>query len=200
MTPFRRRRGRVETIFELAEGKMLANLTGQVIELLHDRNAPQETDADPLAFQVGMTGPIQRPDDPVLRRLLPDGYRDDEEDSAEFRRYTEQSITIAKVEDARAVLESLDDAGLNNDPKDGKLEVQLGPDKVSAWLRAVNDMRISLAVRLGIDSAEAAEQLESSGESGGAEGLTSEQENEQIMRDVYLWLGYVQDSLVSCLD
>lgn len=198
MTPFRRRRGRVETTFELEEGKMLANLASQVVELLHDRNGPPESDADPLAVEVGMSGSLQPPEDPVLRRLLPDGYLDDDEESAEFRRYTEQSLTVAKVENARAVLTALDDAGVNDNPKNGKLEIELNDNAIPPWLRALNDIRLSLAVRLGIDSEDDLDDLDEADahahdDDDDAEG------SQKMMREVYLWLGYVQESLVNAL-
>ena len=80
MTPFkRRRRGGVVATFEAPEASVLANLAGQVIELLRDRNGEQVSDPDPLLGDLGMTGPSQPPEDPVLKRLLPDAYRDDPE-------------------------------------------------------------------------------------------------------------------------
>lgn len=205
MTPFRHRHGRVETTFELAEGRMLANLARQVIELLHDRNAPPESEDDPLAAEVGMTGAHQPPEDPVLRRLLPDGYSDDEEESAEFRRYTEQSLTLAKVDNARTLLDSLDEAGVNDDPPVENLEVELDDIQIPAWLRAINDMRLSLAVRLGINSEEDATGLEQTvadarNTEAADQDSTDPENSEQMMREVYLWLGYVQESLVGALE
>ena len=52
-----------------------------------------------------MDGPVTRPDDPVLERLLPDGYSEDEEGAedanADFRRYTERGLRDGKVANAR---------------------------------------------------------------------------------------------------
>ena len=57
MKPFRkRRRGGVVATFESAEAQLLANLAGQVVELLRDRNADGESDPDPLAACA--TGPL----------------------------------------------------------------------------------------------------------------------------------------------
>ena len=41
------------------------------------------------------------PEDPVLARLLPDGYRDDPEAAGEFRKYTEPSLRSAKHQAAQ---------------------------------------------------------------------------------------------------
>jgi len=172
---------------------MLANLSGQVVELLRDRNGVSESEPDPLFAQVGMSGPLMPPDDPVLQRLLPDAYRDDPEDAAEFRRYTEQSLSAAKVGNAEALIGSLIDGGLSFEEEDmestKQIEVELDTDAVQAWLRALTDVRLSLAVRLGIEKDEDVMLV-----------AASEDEAIAAMGEIYDWLGYVQESLVAALD
>lgn len=171
---------------------MLANLSGQVVELLRDRNGVSESEPDPLFAQVGMTGPLMPPDDPVLRRLLPDAYRDDPDDAAEFRRYTEQSLSAAKVSNAELMIGSLVDGGLSFEESDleptKQIEVELDAETVQAWLRSLTDIRLSLAVRLGIETDEDLMLV-------GA----SEDEAIAAMSEIYDWLGYVQESLVTSL-
>ena len=193
MKPFKhRRRGGMVAVFETGEAHMLANLAGQVVELLRDRNGVSESDADPLFAQVAMTGPIMAPDDPVLQRLLPDAYRDDPEDAAEFRRFTEQSLSSAKVANAEALIGSLIDAGLSFEDADlestRQIEVELDPEAVQAWLRSLTDIRLSLAVRLGI---EADEDI--------MLAAASQDEAVAAMSEIYDWLGYVQESLIASL-
>jgi len=192
--PFkRRRRGGIFATFEPGEAHMLANLSGQVVELLRDRNGVSESEPDPLFAQVGMSGPLMPPDDPVLQRLLPDAYRDDPEDAAEFRRYTEQSLSAAKVGNAEALIGSLIDGGLSFEEEDmestKQIEVELDTDAVQAWLRALTDVRLSLAVRLGIEKDEDVMLV-----------AASEDEAIAAMGEIYDWLGYVQESLVAALD
>ncbi len=191
MRPFkRRRRGGVVAVFEPDEAHVLANLAGQVVELLRDRNGASESDPDPLAVQLGMGGPSLPPEDPVLRRLLPDAYGDDAEESAEFRRFTERSLTSAKVENAERLIASLEAGGLDDEGEmDAVVEVELDPADVQAWLRSLTDIRLSIAVRLGIDSED--DQL-----------ALSESDDPAVstMVDVYDWLGYVQETLVGALD
>ena len=126
----------------------------------------------------------------MLQRLLPDAYRDDTDESAEFRRFTERGLTSSKVANAEAVLESLRDAGLDevDDDSDEPLEVELDPDGVQAWLRTLTDVRLSLAVRLGIEADEDAMLLHQ-----------SEDEAVAAMTELYDWLGYVQETLVTAL-
>ena len=179
---------------------MLATFAGQVIELLHNDTAPfgpgsAPVDADPLEAMIELDGPISAPEDPVLVRLLPDAYREDEQASADFRRYTEAGLRADKVANARTVLTTLLDAGFDpgaadaEDPEDvaGSIEIELGPQQVQAWLRCLNDMRLALATRLGIDD-----------DSDGEEELPVD-DPRVVMYDVYGWLGYVQESLVQAL-
>lgn len=184
MKPFRRRRrGTVTATFVQNEAQLLVNLTGQIVELLQDRNGPAESEPDPLAQLIGMTGPVQPPEDPVLARLLPDAYRDEPDDAAEFRRFTEQSLSSAKVANARTVIQSLEDGGMDVGAKN--IEVELDEAEVMAWLRALTDIRLALAVRLGIDSEDDVERL-----------AQSDDEATLAMGEVFDWLGYVQETLV----
>ena len=175
--------------FDPAEAAILVNLAGQVIELLRDRNGEKTSDPDPLMGELGFTGPAQAPDDPVLRRLLPDAYRDNPDDAAEFRRFTESALTSAKVENAEHVIQSLEAAGF--DPaaeSDHAVEVELDADTAQAWLRSLTDIRLSLAVRLGIEDEEDVVLL-----------AQSKEQAEVAMGELYDWLGYVQETLVQAL-
>lgn len=193
MKPFkRRRRGGMTATFEPGEAHLLASLSGQVVELLRDRNAAAESDADPLATELGLGGSSLPPEDPVLHRLLPDAYRNDDEDSGEFRRFTERSLTTAKVQNAETLIGSLIDGGLTfgaeAEDETTVIEVELDDDEVQSWLRALTDVRLSLAVRLGIESEEDVM-------------LVAQSEDEAIaaMSEIYEWLGYVQETLIAAL-
>jgi len=192
VVPFKRRkRGGVCAQFEPAEARLLVNLLGQVVELLSDRTGSGESSPDPLFAQLGMGGSHLPPEDPVLRRLLPDGYTDDEEGSADFRRFTERTLSTSKVSNAETVIGSLTASGLDLDEPDSSaetIEVELDDEQQMAWLRSLTDVRLSLAVRLGIESDEDAEAV-----------ANSEDEATAAMSDIYDWLGYVQESLVQAL-
>ena len=96
---------------------------------------------DDLARLLGQTGPATPPDDPVLARLLPDAYSDDTEAAGDFRRFTEQELRNGKAAAARTVLATL--------PEDGG-RVRLSEEEAQVWLRALNDVRLALGVRLSI--------------------------------------------------
>ncbi|KQY58640.1 hypothetical protein ASD11_03015 [Aeromicrobium sp. Root495] len=191
MKPFkRRRRGGITASFEPGEAHLIASLAAQVVELLRDRNGESESSPDPLASQLGIGGPALPPEDPVLQRLLPDAYADDAADAAEFRRYTEQSLTSAKVANAEALIGSLVDGGLQHDGEEEQVvEVELDPAAAQAWLRSLTDIRLALSVRLGIESDE--DTL-----------LVHESDDEAVVAvaEIYDWLGFVQETLVGTLD
>ncbi|MBA2418477.1 MAG: DUF2017 domain-containing protein [Nocardioidaceae bacterium] len=192
MRPFKRRkRGGVYAVFEAAEAHLLVNLLGQLVELLRDRNGEDESAPDPLFAQLGMGGSHVPPDDPVLQRLLPDGYTDDLDASGDFRRYTERALSETKVANARTVIASLVEGGLDPadvETNDAKVEVELDAAAVQAWLRSLTDIRLSVAVRLGIESDEDLVAV-----------ADSDDETVVVMSDIYDWLGYVQETLVQSL-
>lgn len=121
-------------------------------------------------------GPVTPPEDPVLARLLPDAYRDDTEAAGEFRRFTEQDLRSGKVAAARTVLATL--------PADGGL-VQLSGEDAQAWLRALNDVRLALGVRLSITE-DVEQRL--------ADPDPADPRSAYLW--VYDWLTYLQETLV----
>jgi hypothetical protein len=189
------RRGGAHARFEVAEAMLVMSLAGQVVELLRD-GLPDPTvagtDDDPLDQLVGMEGPAERPDDPVLMRLLPDGYSEDEESAeesnAEFRRYTERGLRDGKVANAQAVIASLQVAGAETASGDDPIDVELDSDGVLAWLRCLTDMRLAIGTRLGVAEGDD-ERWDSMADDDPA----------RAMHDVYDWLGFVQETLVRSL-
>jgi hypothetical protein len=102
---------------------------------------PGDPSMDDLARLLGQTGPAAPPDDPVLARLLPDAYADDAEAAGDFRRFTEQELRDGKAAAARTVLATLPEGG-------GR--IRLSEEDAQVWLRALNDVRLALGVRLSI--------------------------------------------------
>jgi hypothetical protein len=180
---FRRVPGGAAAYFEEALAGILRSLVSQIAELVSaDSTAAEvaETGADDtVEVELGLSTHAEPPEDPVLARLLPDGYRDDAGASAEFRRYTEESLRSGKVASAQTVLASLPAAGG---------EVLLSEPECQQWLRALNDVRLALSVRLGITDEN--EDL--------SEHLTADDPRSAYV-SVYQWLAYLQDSLIEAL-
>ncbi len=192
MEPFRPTRGGgVRAWLAAPEASLLRSLVGQVLTLIAPdgpappRPAASAGDLGDLADLEAMfdgSDPAATPKtplDPVLARLLPDGYRDDPDAAGEFRKYTESGLRNAKQQAALQMLDTLPDAG-------GR--IQLTPDQAQAWLKALNDVRLALGVRL--DVTEDFEQ----------QWAKLKQEDPQwAAYEVYAWLGAVQESLVQAL-
>jgi len=134
---------------------------------------------DALARLLGQTGPATPPDDPVLARLLPDAYPDDIEAAGDFRRFTEQELRNGKAAAARTVLATL--------PEEGG-RVRLSEEEGQVWLRALNDVRLALGVRLSITE---------DFEARAADLDPADPRSAYIW--VYDWLTFLQETLVHAL-
>jgi hypothetical protein len=180
----RRRGGALQADLSEVEAAVLASAAGDLARLLGEG---EETDPDPLAAMVGLSsGPVERPRDPALARLLPDAYRpgaggqvDTEAASAEFRRFTEADLRAGKRADARLVQETL--APLRHG---GRL--RLDRAQADAWLNCLNDLRLVLGTRLEVTEESLDDELE-------------EDDPRRHALELYSWLGWLQESLLSCL-
>ena len=191
-----RRRGGVTARFAASQASIIRALVSQVEELIagpagEDGTAPGLGSAaaglggaargplDDVAALLGNPGPAAPPDDPVLARLLPDAYRDDTEAAGEFRRFTEQELRSGKLAAAQTVLDTL--------PEEGG-RVELTEEDGQVWLRALNDVRLALGVRLDIteDTAQRTQDLDPA-------------DPRSAYLWVYDWLTYLQETLVRAL-
>ncbi len=196
-----RRKGGVTASFAASQAGIIRALVSQVEELVGD---PADADdaapgpggaggpvapglggpaagspLDDVAALLGHPGSATPPDDPVLARLLPDAYRDDTEAAGEFRRFTEQDLRSGKLAAARTVLDTLPEQG-------GKVELSEQDGQI--WLRALNDVRLALGVRLEIteDTAQRTQDLDPA-------------DPRSAYMWVYDWLTYLQETLVRAL-
>lgn len=190
-----RRKGGVTARFAANYAAIIRALVGQVEELIADPADPGATAGgssgpggagqpgsplEDLEALLGHTGGAAAPpDDPVLARLLPDAYRDDTEAAGEFRRFTEQELRSGKVAAAQTVLDTLPEEG-------GRIE--LTEQDAQAWLRALNDVRLVLGVRLDIteDIAQRSQDLDPA-------------DPRSAYLWIYDWLTYLQETLVRAL-
>ena len=76
-------------------------------------------------------------DDPALERLYPPAYLDDEAGNADYARLMRGELTAGKLT-ALEVMEATVDAG------------RLEEDQLTAWLGALNDLRLVLGTRLDV--------------------------------------------------
>lgn len=165
------RGGAVVARFEAAEVSILRSLVSMVLGLVE----PGQTSDDPLERALGIGGG-EAPSDPVLARLFPAAYADERE-ATEFRRYTEATLRDGKRADAQTLLDTA-----------GPGRTELTAEQAQAWLRALNDVRLTLGIRLEVTE-EIHEEIE----------RMSEDDPRYPAFVTYDWLTYLQDSLVRAL-
>jgi Domain of unknown function (DUF2017) len=76
-------------------------------------------------------------DDPRLRRLYPAAYSDDEEKEAEYRRLTHEELSSGRLAALETVERTIADE-------------ELTPDQLTAWMHAVNALRLVLGTMLDV--------------------------------------------------
>ncbi|MDQ6934103.1 MAG: DUF2017 domain-containing protein [Actinomycetota bacterium] len=183
-----RRSGTAVATFTAFEADLLRSLAAQLVELLRNETATPKN-ADPLENLLDFSGPTNEPEDPVLARLFPTAYPDDEEAAADFRRFTETTLRDGKAASAATVIDTLESSGLPDEPEDGLfIDVELEPDAAMRWLRSFTDMRLAIATRLGVEEDD--EEFWDS--------LPDEDPRAPVY-DVYQWIGYLQETLVAAL-
>ena len=172
---FTRHRGKVRADVDAVEAQVLAQLAEELLALVEQ----PEVGDDPLATLVGLsTDEVYPPDDPVMARLLPNAYPDDPDASGDFRRYTDSDLRHRKRANATAVRRTL---------PDGEGRIELDRDQVDQWLECLNDMRLALGTALGVTEETALEEGE-------------EDDPAYQTLQVYGWLGWLQESLLSCVE
>lgn len=172
------------------EADLLRSLAGQLVELLRNEAAVVDDVSDPLEAMLDFSGPTQEPEDPVLARLFPTAYPQDEEAAAEFRRFTEGALRDGKAAAAVAIIDGLEEAGLPPElTEDGlMIDVELDEPAAETWMRSFTDLRLALATRLEIEE----------GDEAYWHSLPDDDPRAQA-HDIYEWVGYLQETLVGAL-
>ncbi|USQ88582.1 DUF2017 domain-containing protein [Streptomyces phaeoluteigriseus] len=178
------------------EISIIRSLAVQLLELIGPGPA-EDASADPLA-ELFAEGPSEPPADPVLKRLFPDAYTDPEATpgpreaeerrahSAEFRRFTENDLRAGKRENALAVVRSLDALVAEGD---SVAVLELSPEESQQWLRTLNDLRLAIGSRLDITDEDDTDLLY----------RLPDEDPRKPMVMAYLWLGGLQETLVTTL-
>ena len=189
----RHRRSRsVIATFTGFEADLLRSLASQMVELLRNERAePASATADPFErIMAEFSGPTSIPEDPVLARLFPSAYPDDEDAAADFRRFTEGALRDGKAAAAGLVIDTLEDAGLPPELTEDGLVIDVELDEAAAetWMRAFADIRLALATRLGVEEGDEDYWL----------SLPDDDPRAQA-HDIYEWVGLLQESLIGAL-
>lgn len=120
------RRGDVELTLEAAEAELLRDVPDQLRAIYE---AP--------------------PDDPQRSRLFPRAYLDPTEERAEeeWQALAHPALLRDRLDGLDRVLAALD----RGEPRRGGTRVVLAPAELSVWVAVLNDARLALGTRLGID-------------------------------------------------
>ena len=185
-----RRSGLVIANFTGFEADLLRSLASQIVELLRNERAVPDDGRDAFEAMMDFSGPTSEPEDPVLARLFPTAYVEDEEAAAEFRRFTEGSLRDGKAAAASAIIDCLEEAGLPEQlAEDGLyVDVELTEAEAETWMRSFTDIRLALATRLEVTE----------GDEEYWYSLPDEDPRAQA-HDIYEWIGYLQETLVGAL-
>lgn len=168
--------GRIVLRVDEVEKGLLTMLLEQLIDFV----SPEDEEAeDPLARLVGIGTATEAPEDPALARLFPTAYPDDDEAAADFRRFTERALREGKVASATTALETLRRSGE---------KVTVSASEASAWLGALNDIRLALGSRLDVTEESHQELAE-----------LPDEDPRAATYHVYDWLTFLQESLVQTL-
>lgn len=199
-----------------AERDVLIALVGEVAVLV---GGDVDVTAHLLDAPAWSRGPVAAPEDPALRRLFPDAYRDDAEHAAEFRRLTEQDLRATKADRLGVLGAALHGPGADGGPGgDGTDAARLDTDGLDAGtphdtvdvvvpardapavVAALTDLRLVLAERLGVRTAQDADAV--------VRLVTRPSRREvadpvraahRLRATVYLMLGVLQDTLLEAM-
>lgn len=160
------------------EVRILTQLFEDVALTLEPDEAP---DADPLAALVGITENTSVPTDPAVARMLPVAS-DDPEVADEFRRFTELTLRQTKISHLRLAAMDL---------RSGDLA--LDGEHARAWATALNDVRLTLGSRLGINSEADAERVTSHTD------WEKVETTEDYMALIYNFVSWLQETLMDSL-
>lgn len=170
--------------WEEVEVALVTSLVAQVEELLGGAGDAPGAEGFP-AWEREFGGGVRLDaDDPVIRRLFPDAYPDDPVASAEHRRFSQDALRRGRVTDGRVVLEDLARTG------GGERPLVVSDEHVGPWVRSLTGVRLSLAVRLGIETESDHAELER---------LGVRDPRTQIVA-IYDWLGVVIEAMLDADD
>lgn len=198
------------TRLDAAERAVLLDVVDDVVELLGGTAADVEGAgrSNPLdSVRLGAPA-VAPPQDPAVRRLLPDASREDPEVAAEFRRLTETELRTIKVGNLLRLRAALVAA---------RPDLIVVPSEAAKVAAALTDLRLVLAERLGLrtdQDAEAVYRLATGEQSDDAAdgtadgpaaavpaepGTVTDPDARRFLATVYVVLSLLQESLVELM-
>lgn len=168
-----------EALVEPEEARVLASLAAQLSALLGEA-------ADDVELSQA---------DPAVARLLPDAYRDDEEAAAEWRRLSRRALAERKGAFAARFAADLADAAAASETT----RIRIDEAGAIDWMRAIGDLRLVLAERMGLTEADD-DEFDGFDELDDEDAADAADAERAGLVDLYQWLAWMQDDLVQVLD
>lgn len=197
MRAFRRQKGQLVARLDAGERAVVASVVADVAELLgagrFEDGAATATSSPAGPGSPGgwspRTGPVPPPQDPAVRRLLPDASRDDPEVADEFRRLTEDDLRARKVARLRCLWTSL----VHGEPGWPEHALVVSPQAADDVVATLTDLRLVLGERLDLRTDADSEAL--------YDGLVTEDEDDvrAYLASVYGALSWLQESLLAVM-
>jgi hypothetical protein len=128
---------------------------------------------DVLRSLPGQLAELLGTDDPTLRRLSPPAYADDPKQEAEYRELVAGGLEAQRRRSLEAMAATID-------------AERLDEEQISAWLAALNDLRLVLGTRLDVT-----EELYEEG--------IPERDGRASAFALYLYLGWLEEQVVAAL-
>jgi hypothetical protein len=169
--------GQVWLELEPKEVEVLATLVDQLAAMVRPA---ANLERDPFEELVGIDPQASAPEDVAQARLFPDAYREDPEAADEFRRFTERDLREARLRQTEVFKAILSVTGPGPAPID--------PEACSASLGVLNDLRLVLGARLGLQADEDNEP-----------GFLPPDDPRQPLFGAYHWLTWLQSQLLGAL-
>lgn len=157
--------GRVAVRLATREREILAGLAAELATATASRRLDPDVDAPAPVLDEEVQA--------ALARLSPDAVRDDPDASAAFRELTAADLEETRQERFAVLAATID-------------QIYLDEAQASAWLGAVNDLRLVHGTRLGVTEATGAEPVD-------------ESDPDAPNLIVFLWLGWVEEQIVDAL-
>ena len=182
MRAFTRHGENLEAHFLPNEESLLTVLITQLVELIDplSEDGPYD-DLDAMVNSLADSTDDQPIEDTALQRLFPDAYRDDRDASRDFRRYTQSEQAQAKTRSAATVLADI--AASHHG------RVTLPPDHVDDWLTTLTNLRLVLAIRLGIEHESDTEALSE----------LPDDDPRTAPNSILNWCGWIQETILANL-
>lgn len=186
MHGFRRDQAAFLARLDAAERAVLLDVVDGVVDLLGE--VADVDEEDPFARMRLVEGEVEPPQDPALRRLLPDAYADPDL-AAEQRRLTEAELRAGKVHRLRRLRAALAQA---------EPDVVVVASEAVAVAAALTDVRLVVAARLGLETDEQADDVYVLAAAPGPPA-DDDEATRRFLAAVYTVLTGLQESLVGLM-